>query len=242
MHVLVGGVVASFLAGMATALGGLPVLLGRRVSHRAFDAQLGFAAGIMLALSIGALLVEIDLAALSSIVAAAAGSIVVLLLRAATLRRRPGRAAPVQRGTRIAVIVTAHNVVEGLAVVATFSDLGASMGVAVAMAIAIHNVPEGLAVALPLRAAGAPARLAAGAAVASGLGEPLGALVAVAILVLFGAAVPAGAAAAAAAGAMTVLAATELIPEAFSHGFEAEASGGLLVGVIVALGVVAVAA
>ncbi len=41
---------------------------------------------------------------------------------------------------------------------------------------------------------------------------------------------------------MTVLAATELIPEAFSHGFEAGASGGLLVGVIVALGVVAVAA
>jgi zinc transporter, ZIP family len=239
---LAQGVVASFVAGMATGIGGLPVLLGRHVAHRVFDGLLGFSAGIMVALSAGALLVEIQLAAVSTVVAATVGGAVVLVLRAVSLRRRPGFAAPAARGVRIAAIVTAHNVVEGLAVVATFGDLGASIGVAVAVAIAIHNVPEGLAVAVPLRAAGIPARLAAGIALASGLGEPLGALAAVAALVLFGAAMPAGAAAAAAAGAMTVLAATELIPEAFSHGFEAEASGGLLVGVIVALGVVAVAA
>jgi zinc transporter ZupT len=39
---------------------------------------------------------------------------------------------------------------------------------------------------------------------------------------------------------MIVLAATELIPEAFSHSYVAEASVGLLAGILVALFLVAV--
>ncbi len=241
MSLLAQGVLASLIAGLATGIGGLPVLLGRRVPHRAFDAVLGFAAGVMLALSGGALLVEMDPATPATVSAALAGGGAVLLLRAASTWGRAARRGRLERGVRIALIVTLHNAVEGLAVVATFGDLGSSIGVGVAIAIAVHNVPEGLAVAEPLRRAGVTPGRCALLALASGMGEPLGALAAIVALVTLGAVVPVGAAAAAAAGAMIVLAATELIPEAFSHSFVAEASGGMLVGVLLALAIVAVA-
>ena len=62
----------------------------------------------------------------------------------------------------------------------------------------------------------------------SGLGEPLGALLAVAAL---GPVVPPSVGGALAAGAMIVLAAIELIPEAFSHSYVGEAAVGLLAGI-----------
>jgi ZIP family zinc transporter len=235
---LAQGLLASLLAGLATGIGGLPVLLDRHVTHRVFDTVLGFAAGVMLALSGGSLLVEAGSVTSTTVVAAATGGAVVLLLRGASMRH-VAWSGRLGRGVRVALIVTLHNVVEGLAVVATFFDLGSSVGTGVAIAIALHNVPEGLAVAEPLRRAGVRPPHCALLALASGMGEPLGALAAIIVFVVFGAAIPPGVAAAVAAGAMIVLAATELIPEAFSHSFVAEASVGLLAGVLVALVLVA---
>ena len=230
------GLVASLLAGLATGLGGLPVLMGRRVSHRVFDTVLGFAAGIMLGISGGALLAEVDPRRVATIVAALIGGVAVLALRAAsTWGRREGRDR-LGRGARIALVVTLHNMVEGLAVVATFSDFGGSIGTGVAVAIALHNIPEGLAVAEPLRRAGVRPTRCALLALASGMGEPLGALLAI---VALGTVLPPGIAAAIAAGAMIVLAATEIVPEAFSHSFAVEASVGLLLGILAALTLVA---
>jgi len=239
VSLLLQGIVASLLAGLATGLGGLPVLLGKQVSHRAFDTAIGFAAGVMLALSGGSLLVEMDPAAPSTVVAAAVGGTAVLLLRVASTSGPAARRRSLERGVRIALVVAVHNVVEGLAVVATFGDLGSSVGTGMAIAIAVHNVPEGLAVAEPLRRAGLGPGRCALLALASGMGEPAGALLGVGTLLGTGAVLPAGVAAAGAAGAMIVLAATELLPEAFSHSFVAEASVGLLVGVLVALALVA---
>ncbi|MFH0750867.1 MAG: ZIP family metal transporter [Chloroflexota bacterium] len=236
MSLLAQGMLASLLAGLATGLGGLPVLLGRQISHRVFDAVLGFAAGVMLAVSGGALLVGMDPRNAVTIAAAMAGGGAVLALRAASTWGRRARRDRLGRGVRIALVVTLHNIVEGLAVVATFGDLGGSVGTGVALAIALHNIPEGLAVAEPLRRAGVRPGRCALTALASGMGEPLGALLAI---VAVGNVLPPGVAAAIAAGAMVVLASTELIPEAFSHSFVAEASAGLLVGVLVALALVA---
>jgi ZIP family zinc transporter len=230
------GLLASLLAGLATGIGGLPVLLGRRVSHRVLDAVLGFAAGVMFAVSGGALLVETDLRDPSIIAAALLGGTAVLVLRAVAAVERALGGSRLERGVRIALIVTLHNVAEGIAVVATFSFLGSSVGIGVALAIAAHNVPEGLAVAEPLRRGGVPPWGCAGLALASGLGEPLGAVVSLAVL---GPALSSGGASALAAGAMVVLASTELIPEAFSHSYVGEAAAGLLVGLVVALVLVA---
>jgi zinc transporter, ZIP family len=236
---LAQGVVASVVAGLATGLGGLPVLLGRRVSHRVLDAVLGFAAGVMFAVSGGALLVDIDLRDPWIIVAALAGGVAVLALRAVAALERAAGGARLERGVRVALVVTLHNVVEGMAVVATFGQSGGAVGTGVALAIAAHNVPEGLAVAEPLRRRGVPPWRCAALALASGLGEPLGAILTAAALVPL---LPPGTASGLAAGAMIVLASTELVPEAFSHAYVLEAAAGLLVGVLVALVLVAVPA
>jgi ZIP family zinc transporter len=234
---LAQGVIASILAGLATGLGGLPVLLGRRVTHRALDAVFGFAAGVMFGVSGGGLLVDVDLRDLSIVAAALAGGLAVVALRAAAAVERAAGGDRLERGVRVALIVTLHNVVEGMAVVAAFAQCAGSVGAGVALAIGAHNVPEGLAVAEPLRRSGmAPGRCAA-LALASGLGEPLGAILTVALL---GPLLPAGTASALAAGAMVVLASTELVPEAFSHSYVVEAAIGLLLGVLVAIVLVAV--
>jgi ZIP family zinc transporter len=233
---LVQGVVTSLLAGLATGLGAIPVMLGLGVSHRMLDATLGFAAGIMLGLGGGALLADLDSADVAVIAAALVGGAVVLALRGMAVIEGAAGGARLKRGTRVALVVTLHNLVEGMAVVATFGQLGSSVGTGVGLAIAVHNVPEGIAVAEPLRRAGVPPARCALLALASGLGEPLGALLAALALVPV---LPPGAAAGLAAGAMIVLASSELIPEAFSHAYVMEASVGLLTGVLLALLLVA---
>lgn len=78
-------------------------------------------------------------------------------------------------GLLMAVTMTLHNLPEGFAVAfAAFTDFGPIM----AAAIAVHNIPEGVIVAAPMYAATGSRWKAVGLATASGLSEPLGALLA----------------------------------------------------------------
>jgi len=78
-------------------------------------------------------------------------------------------------GLLMAVTMTIHNCPEGFAVAfAANTDIGVTL----AAAIAIHNIPEGIIVAAPVYAATGNRFLAVGIAIASGLSEPAGALVA----------------------------------------------------------------
>ncbi|KAK9835162.1 hypothetical protein WJX81_002306 [Elliptochloris bilobata] len=93
-----------------------------------------------------------------------------------------GRRAAAARSTELlrlgfvmALAMTLHNLPEGFAVAfSAFTDFGGIM----ALAIAIHNIPEGVIVAAPVYAATGSRCKAMGIAVASGLSEPLGALIA----------------------------------------------------------------
>ncbi|KAK9806683.1 hypothetical protein WJX73_007886 [Symbiochloris irregularis] len=78
-------------------------------------------------------------------------------------------------GSLMALTMTLHNAPEGFAVAfASFTDLGPTM----ALAIAVHNIPEGIIVAAPVFAATGKRWQAIGLAFASGLSEPVGALIA----------------------------------------------------------------
>lgn len=71
--------------------------------------------------------------------------------------------------------MTLHNLPEGFAVAfASFTDFGPIM----AAAIAMHNIPEGIIVAAPVYAATGSRLKALAVATASGLSEPLGAVIA----------------------------------------------------------------
>lgn len=74
--------------------------------------------------------------------------------------------------------MTLHNLPEGAAVAfSAFTPLGPLM----ALAIAVHNVPEGVIVAAPVYAATGSRARALGLAAASGLSEPLGALLVICV-------------------------------------------------------------
>ena len=79
-------------------------------------------------------------------------------------------------GLLTALAIFIHNFPEGLATfVATLSDT--SIGIGIAIAIAVHNIPEGICVALPIYYSTGSRKKAFFWATASGMSEPLGAVV-----------------------------------------------------------------
>ena len=118
--------------------------------------------------------------------AAAMGMALAALLERC-LPEQPGRGLDERRAgaLRSALITGAalvlHNLPEGvLTLFAGAAD--SALGLRMALAVALHNLPEGLAVALPLYYATGSRRQAVGAAFASGLAEPAGAVLAYALV------------------------------------------------------------
>jgi len=151
----------------------------------------------------------------------------------------PGSRATKVRQWRLAVLLTlaltAHNFPEGLAV-AVSSMQSDRLGFVVMAAIAVHNIPEGIAIAMPVIDATGNRLRALQMATLSGLAEPLGAIVAVALL-------PAGSTQGrgmdfllcVVGGIMSCVAFTELLPEAHAQGRPMALAGGLFAGACVML-------
>ncbi|MBA3589758.1 MAG: ZIP family metal transporter [Methylibium sp.] len=244
---LMGGLVA---AG-ATALGTLPVLLAQQVSDRARDAMLGFGAGVMLAACAFSLVVP-GLAAAASLGAGPwrAGSIVGagILIGAALLHaldrwlphehfiKGPegsttrARALALKRTWLFVFAIALHNLPEGLAIGVAYAGTDPVGASALATGIAIQDVPEGLVIAVALRSAGYGRGLAVGLGAASGLVEPVGAVLGAVIVGLSAGLLPWGLAFA--AGAMLWVISHEIIPESHRQGHERLATGGLMLGFV----------
>lgn len=103
-------------------------------------------------------------------------------------------------------------------------------GASVALAIGLQNMPEGLIVAMALRTLGQSAGRSWAVAALSGLAEPFGAIVGLAVLGSLPAFYPVGLAVA--AGAMIFVVSHEIIPETHRNGFEGMASVALMAGFI----------
>jgi ZIP family zinc transporter len=226
--------------GLATALGGVAVLVFRRPSARTLDTLLGFTAGVMLAATAFSPLVPaLDRGTLGEVLlgfilgSAFVAALDLLVPHAHTRFRERGRPAAEElasrdRATLLLSALTIHNVPEGLAVGVAFAAGGTDLGLPLAIAIGIQNVPEGFAAAAPLLPAGTSARAAAIIAALTGAVEPPAALAAYAAFEVAGS-VLAGALAFA-AGAMLYVVVDELVPESHGHGHERAASVALLGG------------
>jgi len=92
-------------------------------------------------------------------------------------------------------------------------------------------MPEGLAVALPLVREGYSRRKALGYGTLTGLVEPVGGLLGVALVSIFHPILPW--VLAFAAGAMLFVISDEMIPESHRRGFEREATFGLIAGFVI---------
>lgn len=228
-------VLASLLAGLATGLGALPVLLAGTLSRKLYDTLLGFSAGVMLAagaLSLVAPAMASDELA-QTVLGFIAGAAIVFALEKTVPHLHPHFAPALtnrtlRMGLLVAAAIAIHNIPEGGAVAVAYAVKTEKLGFVVALAIAVQNIPEGLAVAVPLRAAGFSRVRAALYATATGLAEPLAAVASLLVLSLAGNYLPF--ALALAGGAMIFVVSDQLVPESHSQGNELNASFGVLAG------------
>lgn len=229
----------------ATALGALPALGMRSMPQRLEDVLLGMAAGMMLAASAFSLLLP-GLAAGAEILGSrplGAGAVVLGMALGVLLmlgldeftpheHDKTGPCGPGhERCGRVWLFVFAialHNLPEGMAIGVSFAQSDLSVGLPLTTAIAIQDLPEGLAVALALRGAGFSPGKAVFVAAASGVLEPLGALLGVGLSSGLAAAYPIGLGLA--AGAMIFVVSHEVIPETHRNGHQTPATLGLMAG------------
>ncbi|HHJ4202486.1 ZIP family metal transporter [Aeromonas veronii] len=238
---LIGGA-AGFAA---TAIGALPALFLRSVPQKVEDTMLGFAAGMMLAASAFSLLLP-GLEAAEGITGngfSAAAVVVVGMTLGVLLmlgldqftpheHDKTGPCGPGHEScSRVWLFVFAialHNLPEGMAIGVSFSQGDMSVGLPLTTAIALQDIPEGLAVALAMCAAGFRPSVAVLVAIASGLLEPVGALLGVGLSSGLAIAYPIGLGLA--AGAMLFVVSHEVIPETHRNGHQTYATLGLMAG------------
>jgi hypothetical protein len=121
-------------------------------------------------------------------------------------------AAATRRVLLIVAVMTLHSLAEGVGLGVSFGSGRASFGPFISAALAVHNVPEGLLIASQLLPRGVPAHRAALWCVLTSLPQPLMALPAFASVRTFAPLLALGLGFA--AGAMSWVAAVELLPEA----------------------------
>ncbi len=246
----------TLFAGMATGIGSLIALLLRKPSFRTLGFLLGFSGGVMIYVSLVELLAcsRAELIQLygrfpGSLYAAAGffGGIALAALidrlipeaeNPHELQTPDTAVAPVhpdrlrRSGVLLALAIALHNLPEGMAVFVSGIE-GASAGVPIALAIAIHNIPEGITVSVPIYQATGSRAKAFWFSAASGLTEPLGALVAAAVLMPVLSSTVLQLLFAGVAGIMVFLSVDELLPLAEKYGEHHWSIYGVISGMFV---------
>lgn len=233
------------LCALGTALGAVPVLVIRRMPVALSDTLLGFGAGVMLAATAFSLIVPGIAAAenLGLTPWGASGLISFGILLGAfglfLVDRKISGVTPqilINPGAQPAIApriwlfvfaIIAHNIPEGMAVGVSAGG-GMADADSLAMGIALQDVPEGLVIALVLAGAGMSRVRAFLIGAASGLVEPVFALLCAWLVTLAELLLPLGLALA--AGAMLLVVTHEVIPESRRNGHEKLASLGLCLG------------
>ncbi len=249
-------------AGLSTGIGSALGLMNRRFSPRVLTLALSFSAGVMLYVSFveifpkardsltAALGPGLGYAATVAAFFAGMGAIALvdqLLPRhdsplGSALQAGEGRQVALEHTRRAelmrtglfsALAIAIHNFPEGLA---TF--IGAlsnpRLGIGIAIAIAIHNIPEGLAVSAPIYFATGSRRQAFWISLASGLAEPVGAVIGYVFLRAVLNDLVLGLVFASVAGVMIYICLDELLPTAQRMASQHQLMiGGVLAGMVV---------
>ena len=236
-----------------TTLGAAMVLFMRNgMKPRVQKFLLGFASGVMIAASVWSLLIPaIDMAEAQGSIAWVPASvgfmlgILFLLLLDMIIPHLhldtdepEGPKTRLKKSTMLVLAVTLHNIPEGMAVGVVFagvmagdSSITMASAFALSLGIAIQNFPEGAIISMPLAGGGSSRRRAFAYGVASGVVEPIGALLTILLTALIVPLLPY--LLAFAAGAMIYVVTEELIPEAQSGDHSNIGTIGVAIGFVI---------
>ena len=245
MTLVATGLLASFLAGLATGVGALPAIFFKNVPDRVLNTALGGAAGVMLAATSFSLIVPgiehgnllwpgygVYVVAFGILLGAFCLDLVDRLLpHEHFILGHEGPSSRMKRIWLFIIAITIHNFPEGLAVGVGFGGGDIANGTSLAIGIGLQNMPEGLAVALPLLGLGYSRLKAIGIATLTGLVEPIGGLLGVGAVTVFQPILPLGLAFA--AGAMLFVISDEIIPETHAKGRSRLATFGIIIGFVI---------
>lgn len=152
------------LAGLSTAVGALVVILSGNISKEKMAISQGFAAGVMLAVSLADLMPEsfgkyyVYMNAMTAFKAVAslffwgwiAGTAISAITVPDNLKDTDSTLSSARRMALLTTLVMVlHNLPEGM--LTMFTSAGdISFGLKMALAVALHNLPEGMAIASPV--------------------------------------------------------------------------------------------
>lgn len=221
-------IVAATLTALATGIGALPVIaLGRRAAALQ-PLLLGIAGGVMAVAAVqGLLLPALDRGTVLEVALGFAVGVAFLL---AARRALDGGAGPSIAGagrisTLVILVLFVHSLPEGFAVGTAYATDPSQLGLFIVIAIALQNIPEGTSVAVPLADEGASGPRMFWLAVLTSAPQPVGAVIAYLLVEAISALLPVSFGFA--AGAMLILVAVEVAPEALAGGRGAAVAGGL---------------
>ena len=234
------GLLLSLLAGLATTVGAGIAFVVKRFSDRLLATLLGFAAGVMIAVSFLELYgrAEDTVGPLLAALAFFSGFGIIFLIDILvphsyeTEQLEPKAASLKRAGMLTAVGIAIHNFPEGL-VVLSGAAASQELGIMLAVAIAVHNIPEGIAVAVPIAAATGKRTTAFWYSFLSGIAEPVGALLGALVLMHFMTPQITAYMLAGVGGLMVFISLDELLPTAHRYGEEHSATLGAVAGMAV---------
>ncbi len=249
----------SIFAGLSTGIGGLLLLLFRKINKKILSVALGFSAGVMIYISFMEILPKSKDFLISAMgeksgewmafISFLLGIFLIAIIdKLVPEKDNPHEIHNVERldvcgfgqdankmiktGKMAALAITIHNFPEGLATfVSGINDM--HLGIAIAVAVAIHNIPEGISVALPIYCATGDKKKAFLTSLFSGLAEPIGAILAFLILAPFINDMIFGIIYGAIAGIMVYISLDELLPSAKEYGEHHLSIFGLIAGMVV---------
>ncbi len=242
----------TMIAGFATVIGGFITFLVKKNNLKVLSLGLGFSAGVMIFVSFTEILstaegllkeyypIDYHWIMFGGFIAGVIVSKLIDtflpdhveedMLEGAGSSKRTHRIK--RAGVLTAIAIAIHNFPEGLG---TFlvSSQDIAIGITVALAIALHNIPEGIAVALPIYHATGKKRMALWYSFWTGMTEPIGALIGLALLHWFLPQVFVGFFMAAVVGIMIYISFDTLLPLSHEYGDWHYAITGVMSGIIV---------
>jgi ZIP family zinc transporter len=234
--------VLTFLAGISTGFGSLISLFIREYKRSYLQFSLGLSAGVMVYVSFAELLASAieTIGFLKANIAFFGGILLIMVLDFSIPHEYIEERMTLESGDRklmttgilTTIGIAIHNFPEGIAVfMSSIGDI--RLGIALAVAIAIHNVPEGIAIAMPIFYATKSRKKAFWYSLLSGIAEPVGALIGIAILMPFLTAAILSLSLAFVAGIMVFISFDELLPLSYEGDVGHMAIFGILIGMLI---------